>query len=80
MLFHFIVSNGLLNVSITPDTVILSLTSSCSSLCRYYGDILRSLHNLFGNSESDDAVRDNAAGAIARMIMVQPQSIPFNQV
>lgn len=80
MLFHFIVSNGLLNVSITPDTVILSLTGSCSSLCRYYGDILRSLHNLFGNSESDDAVRDNAAGAIARMIMVQPQSIPLNQV
>ncbi|CAN6295687.1 unnamed protein product [Urochloa humidicola] len=45
-----------------------------------YGDILRSLHNLFSNSESDDAVRDNAAGAIARMIMVQPQSIPLNQV
>ncbi|KAG2553164.1 hypothetical protein PVAP13_9KG514100 [Panicum virgatum] len=47
---------------------------------KYYGDILRSLHNLFSNSESDDAVRDNAAGAIARMIMVQPQSIPLNQV
>ncbi|WVZ56341.1 hypothetical protein U9M48_006889 [Paspalum notatum var. saurae] len=46
---------------------------------KYYGDILRSLHNMFGN-ESDDAVRDNAAGAIARMIMVQPQSIPLNQV
>jgi len=57
-----------------------SLTTYCSSLCRYYGDILRSLHNLFSNSESDDAVRDNAAGAIARMIMVQPQSIPLNQV
>ncbi|KAF8756351.1 hypothetical protein HU200_011068 [Digitaria exilis] len=47
---------------------------------KYYGEILRSLHNLFSNSESDDAVRDNAAGAIARMIMVQPQSIPLNQV
>ncbi|RCV45445.1 hypothetical protein SETIT_9G454600v2 [Setaria italica] len=47
---------------------------------KYYGDILRSLHNLFSNSESDDAVRDNAAGAIARMVMVQPQSIPLNQV
>lgn len=47
---------------------------------KYYGDILRSMHNLFSNSESDDAVRDNAAGAIARMIMVQPQSIPLNQV
>lgn len=56
------------------------LTSSGGSLCRYYGDILRSLHNLFSNSESDDAVRDNAAGAIARMVMVQPQSIPLNQV
>ncbi|GJN08396.1 hypothetical protein PR202_ga26309 [Eleusine coracana subsp. coracana] len=46
----------------------------------YYGDILRALHPLFSNSESDDAVRDNAAGAIARMIMVQPQSMPLNQV
>ncbi|KAG1334688.1 importin-4 [Cocos nucifera] len=47
---------------------------------RYYGDILRSLWPLFGESEPDDAVRDNAAGAVARMIMVQPQSIPLNQV
>ncbi|MCI25056.1 importin-4-like, partial [Trifolium medium] len=27
-----------------------------------------------------DAVRDNAAGAVARMIMVHPESIPLNQV
>ncbi|XP_010916537.1 probable importin subunit beta-4 [Elaeis guineensis] len=47
---------------------------------KYYGDILRSLWTLFGESEPDDAVRDNAAGAVARMIMVQPQSIPLNQV
>ncbi|ERN00947.1 importin-4 isoform X1 [Amborella trichopoda] len=47
---------------------------------RYYGDILRGLYPLFGEFEVDDAVRDNAAGAVARMIMVQPQSIPLNQV
>lgn len=47
---------------------------------KYYGDILHALHRLFGNSEPDHAVTDNAAGAIARMIMVQPQSIPLNQV
>ncbi|MQL91136.1 hypothetical protein Taro_023748 [Colocasia esculenta] len=47
---------------------------------KYYGEILRALFPLFGDSEPDDAVRDNAAGAVARMIMVQPQSIPLNQV
>eukprot|EP00268_Persea_americana_P041727 TRINITY_DN4168_c0_g1_i3.p1 TRINITY_DN4168_c0_g1~~TRINITY_DN4168_c0_g1_i3.p1 ORF type:complete len:1049 (+),score=249.49 TRINITY_DN4168_c0_g1_i3:96-3242(+) len=47
---------------------------------KYYNDILRGLYPLFGESEPDDAVRDNAAGAIARMIMVNPQSIPLNQV
>lgn len=47
---------------------------------RFYGDILRGLYPLFGDSEPDDAVRDNAAGAIARMIMVHPQAIPLNQV
>lgn len=47
---------------------------------RYYGDILRTIYPLFGESEPDDAVRDNAAGAIARMIMVHPESIPLNQV
>ncbi|KAK1594076.1 hypothetical protein QYE76_027184 [Lolium multiflorum] len=47
---------------------------------RYYPDILQGLHRLFADSEPDLAVRDNAAGAIARMIMVQPQSIPLNQV
>lgn len=47
---------------------------------KYYADILNALHRLFANSEPDHAVRDNAAGAIARMIMVQPQSIPLNQV
>ncbi|TQE06283.1 hypothetical protein C1H46_008132 [Malus baccata] len=46
----------------------------------YYGDILRGLYPLFGESGPDDAVRDNAAGAVARMIMVHPESIPLNQV
>ncbi|KAF8411764.1 hypothetical protein HHK36_004322 [Tetracentron sinense] len=47
---------------------------------KYYGDILRGLYPLFGEAEPDDAVRDNAAGAVARMIMVHPESIPLNQV
>jgi len=47
---------------------------------RYYGDTLRGLFPLFGESEPDDAARDNAAGAVARMIMAHPQSVPLNQV
>lgn len=47
---------------------------------KYYGDVLRGLHPLFGESEPDNAVRDNAAGAVARMIMVHPEAIPLNQV
>ncbi|KAJ0971623.1 hypothetical protein J5N97_019582 [Dioscorea zingiberensis] len=47
---------------------------------KYYGDVLRALYPLFSDSEPDNAVRDNAAGAVARMIMVQPQSVPLNQV
>ncbi|RVW43470.1 Importin-4 [Vitis vinifera] len=50
------------------------------STLKYYGDILRGLYPLFGESEPDDAVRDNAAGAVARMIMVHPEAIPLNQV
>lgn len=42
--------------------------------------MLRALYPLFSDSEPDNAVRDNAAGAVARMIMVQPQSVPLNQV
>lgn len=41
---------------------------------------MRTIYPLFGESEPDDAVRDNAAGAIARMIMVHPESIPLEQV
>lgn len=55
----------------------------CYYLCiyhRYYADVLRGLYPLFGESEPDDAVRDNAAGAVARMIMVNPESVPLNQV
>ncbi|GMH06745.1 hypothetical protein Nepgr_008585 [Nepenthes gracilis] len=47
---------------------------------KYYGDILRGLSPLFSVSEPDDAVRDNAAGAVARMIMVHPEAIPLTQV
>lgn len=50
------------------------------SSLRYYEKVLHGLFPLFGESEPDDAVRDNAAGAVARMIMVHPQSIPLNQV
>ncbi|KAJ8759642.1 hypothetical protein K2173_009289 [Erythroxylum novogranatense] len=50
------------------------------SALKYYNDILRGLYPLFGESEPDDAVRDNAAGAVARMMMSQPQSVPLNQV
>ncbi|CAN6465263.1 unnamed protein product [Victoria cruziana] len=46
---------------------------------KHYNDILRGLYPMFGDSEVD-AVRDNAAGAVARMIMTQPQLIPLNQV
>ncbi|CAM8919178.1 unnamed protein product [Rhodiola kirilowii] len=47
---------------------------------KYYENVLRALHPLFGVAEPDDAVRDNAAGAVARMIMVHPEAIPLNQV
>lgn len=47
---------------------------------KYYGDVLRGLYRLFGDSETDNAVRDNAAGAVARMIMVHPEAIPLSQV
>jgi importin-4 len=48
--------------------------------CRYYDAVLRALYPLFGDSESDNAVRDNAAGAVARMIIIQPQAISLTQV
>ncbi|TYJ99765.1 importin-4 isoform X1 [Cucumis melo var. makuwa] len=50
------------------------------STLKYYNDIFRGLYPLFGESESDNAVRDNAAGAVARMIMVHPEAVPLNQV
>lgn len=50
------------------------------SALKYYADVLSHLHPLFGESEPDNAVRDNAAGAVARMIMSHPESIPLNQV
>nr|GEX14599.1 importin-4 [Tanacetum cinerariifolium] len=50
------------------------------SSLKYFGDVLRCLYPLFGESEPDAAVRDNAAGAVARMIMAHQESIPLNQV
>nr|ATG70913.1 ARM repeat superfamily protein [Juniperus phoenicea] len=47
---------------------------------KYYNDVLCALHPLFGDLETDDAVRDNAAGAVARLIMAQPHAVPLNQV
>ncbi|XP_010451155.1 PREDICTED: probable importin subunit beta-4, partial [Camelina sativa] len=47
---------------------------------RYFGDVLRKLSPLFGDSEPELAVRDNAAGATARMIVVHPELVPLNQV
>ncbi|KAL3620856.1 hypothetical protein CASFOL_035768 [Castilleja foliolosa] len=51
-----------------------------NSVLKYYADVLNRLYPLFGETESDNAVRDNAAGAVARMIMAHPESIPLNQV
>ncbi|XP_076920880.1 uncharacterized protein LOC143582105 [Bidens hawaiensis] len=51
-----------------------------ASSLKYFGDVLRGLYPLFGESEPDDAVKDNAAGAVARMIMAHPESVPLNQV
>ncbi|KAL7119547.1 hypothetical protein ACP275_02G069900 [Erythranthe tilingii] len=50
------------------------------SVLKYYTDVLSRLHPLFGESEPDNAARDNAAGAVARMIMAHPDSIPLGQV
>lgn len=47
---------------------------------RYYDDALQCLYPLFEESEPDDAVKDNAAGALAKMIMAHQDSVPLNQV
>ncbi|KAG6398678.1 hypothetical protein SASPL_140145 [Salvia splendens] len=51
-----------------------------SSVVKYNADILSRLHPLFGESELDNAVKDNAAGAVARLIMSHPENIPLHQV
>lgn len=65
-------------------TCIFYFLTSCVrvflNLVRYYGDVLCALSPLFGEQESDDAVRDNACGAVARMLMAQPKFIPLSQV
>ncbi|CAN1240622.1 IPO4 [Linum grandiflorum] len=60
--------------------VIYSLRFPPYIRARFYVDVLHGLFPLFGESEPDHAVRDNAAGAVARMIMTYPQSIPLDQV
>ncbi|OAE28961.1 hypothetical protein AXG93_2960s1400 [Marchantia polymorpha subsp. ruderalis] len=46
----------------------------------YYMSILTALHPLFTDRETDNGVRDNAAGAVARMIKANAQAIPLSQV
>ena len=46
---------------------------------RHYNTILVALHPLFGAGE-DNGTRDNAAGAVARMITTKPHVLPLNQV
>ncbi|EFJ36956.1 hypothetical protein SELMODRAFT_140759 [Selaginella moellendorffii] len=45
----------------------------------FYGSALAALHPLFSEGE-EDVVRDNAAGAVARMITTQSQALPLSQV
>nr|XP_043622520.1 importin-4-like [Erigeron canadensis] len=47
---------------------------------KYLSDALHCLYPLLEESEPDHAVRDNAAGAIAKMIMTHRDSVPLNQV
>ncbi|KAL2650159.1 hypothetical protein R1flu_018287 [Riccia fluitans] len=46
----------------------------------YYMSVLQGLHPLFTERETDDGVRDNAAGAVARMIKANTQAMPLSQV
>lgn len=45
---------------------------------RYYMDVLRHLHPLFGEDE-DSGTRDNAAGALARIIRTAGPAVPLDQ-
>ncbi|KAL8205840.1 hypothetical protein R6Q57_009391 [Mikania cordata] len=47
---------------------------------KYFDDALQCLYPLFEESEQDHSVRDNAAGAVAKMIMAHQNSVPLNQV
>ncbi|XP_076928217.1 uncharacterized protein LOC143592100 [Bidens hawaiensis] len=47
---------------------------------KYFDDALHCLYPLFEESEPDGAVKDNAAGAVAKMIMAHQDSVPLNQV
>lgn len=46
----------------------------------HYPKFLMALHPLFSPSETNDGVRDNAAGAVARMIAARPEAVPLAQV
>ncbi|KAI7742673.1 hypothetical protein M8C21_027816 [Ambrosia artemisiifolia] len=47
---------------------------------KYFDDTLQCLYPLFEEFEPDQAVRDNAAGAVAKMIMAHQDYVPLNQV
>lgn len=56
------------------------MVSFCPLSIRYFSDALQCLYPLLGESELDDAVRDNAAGAVSKMIIAHQDSVPLNQV
>ncbi|GBG68591.1 hypothetical protein CBR_g3136 [Chara braunii] len=46
----------------------------------YYQNVLGALHPIFQKEEEEPAVKDNACGAVARMIMASPSALPLAQV
>ncbi|KAL0422282.1 UNVERIFIED_CONTAM: hypothetical protein Slati_3251100 [Sesamum latifolium] len=63
----------------SPDATNRRNAAFCvGELCKNGGNSVLKYPSMCQNP--DNAVRDNAAGAVARMIMVHPESIPLNQV
>ncbi|KAI3509342.1 hypothetical protein L1887_24553 [Cichorium endivia] len=56
------------------------LNLSCPLFIRYFDDVLPCIYPLFEESEEDHAVRDNAAGALAKMITAHRNAVPLYQV
>ncbi|KAI3752743.1 hypothetical protein L2E82_24780 [Cichorium intybus] len=56
------------------------LNLCCPLFIRYFDDVLPCIYPLFEESEEDHAVRDNAAGAIAKMITAHRNAVPLYQV